>query len=61
MTKPTEKYVHVWFSGASETRPIRADGCFVGPNGELKLYIEHSIELIIAAGQWVFVALNHDS
>lgn len=49
--------VRVWFKGASAVRVIRADGCFVGPAGELKLYRGDEIAVIIAPGAWVFVDL----
>jgi hypothetical protein len=49
------KELKVWFSGGTEPRPVRGDGCFVGAAGELKIYVGHTVTVIIAPGAWTFV------
>jgi len=53
--KPKEKALRVWFTGGTQLHPIRADGCVVGAAGELKLYVDDVITVIIAPGAWTFV------
>ena len=49
--------VRVWFDGATAPVTIGAEDCFVGPAGELKLFIGERCTTLIAPRQWVFCEL----